>query len=105
VYGQVKTLFARGEAKRMRRGMHRAGIAGFVVGIGLVAGSIPAAAQSIPVIVNVPTVVTTVPVAGGGVTPTLPGLIVGVPGLGGGKATIEREITRSKEKATIVIAE
>lgn len=89
----------------MRRGMQRTGIASFVVGLGLLVGSSPAGAQSIPVIVNVPTAVVTVPVTGGVVPPTIPGLVVGVPGLGGGKATIERERSRTKEKATIVIAE
>jgi hypothetical protein len=102
----------------MWRCMHRAGIASLVVGLGLFAGSVPAGAQSIPVIVNVPTAAVAMPVivnvptaavarpvTGGGVTPTIPGLVVGVPGLGGGKVTIERERSRTREKATIVIAE
>lgn len=90
----------------VRRVMSRAGIASLVIGLGIGAGSLPAAAQSIPVVVNVPTAVTTIPVTGVVVAPSIPGMVVGVPGFGGrGKATIERDISRTKEKATIVIGE
>ena len=89
----------------MRRFTSRVAIAGLVIGLGLSAGSLPAAAQSIPVIVNVPTAAVAMPVTAGVVAPSIPGMVVGVPGLGGGKATIKRDISRTKEKATIVIAE
>lgn len=89
-----------------RRFKNSVGIAGMVIGLGLSAGSLPAAAQSIPVAVNVPTAVVTLPVTTGVVAPAIPGLVVGVPGIvGRGKATIERDISRTKEKATITIAE
>lgn len=89
-----------------RRFTSRAGITGFVIGLGISTGSLPAAAQSIPVVVNVPTATVAMPATTGVVAPAIPGMVVGVPGIGGGrKATIERSISRTKEKATIVIAE
>jgi hypothetical protein len=88
----------------MRRIVSRLGLAGLVIGVGVSAGAMPTAAQSIPVVVNVPTAVVSMPATVGVVAPSIPGMVVGIPGFGGrGKATFERDISRTKEKATIVI--
>jgi hypothetical protein len=89
----------------MQRTMSRVGFAGLVVGLGLSLAAVPAAAQSIPVVVTAPSIPVAMPGITTVVTPALPGLVVGVPGIPGGKATIERERSRTKEKATITIAE
>jgi hypothetical protein len=106
VYGQVVDLVQEWEAAMMRRFTSKVGIAGLAIGLGMSVGAIPAAAQSIPVVVNVPTAVVAMPVTPGVATPAIPGMVVGVPGFGGkGKGTFEREISRTKEKATVVIGE
>ena len=89
----------------MQRTMSRVGLAGLVIGLGLSLGAVPAGAQSIPVVVTAPAIPIAMPGITTVVTPAIPGLAVGLPNVTGGKATIERERSRTKEKATIVIAE